>query len=213
MVFCTSILCFHFAAASNFSLKFGLELDYLFLNEVQFNTLQKNNISDMESSSKNPFAFHPVIGVDYNINKHWLVGFETGLVVGNDIRNGAKNTVISSTLTDVYHVKVKLFEIPLMLKLRYQFDSGFNVFGKAGSSFVIMKEKLDYERMQNNKTFEFREIDNLNQKGFAPKFAVGFGYQIKEMFDFFVQYSYLHARSHIPQFTSIGAGILINLPI
>ena len=94
------------------------------------------------------------------------------------------------------------------MNLKYQFDNGFNVFSKIGAAWSQTSEKLTFEELNkrgsNWEVGNRRDIDNIKSSSISPKIGVGFGYEVKDILNFSLHYSYLHGINKISPIHSIG---------
>jgi outer membrane immunogenic protein len=103
-------------------------------------------------------------------DNHFNYGLESGLQFYN--ASADSQTTFFGTYKE--HDSLNGYNLDLLGVLKYTFDCGFNVFGKAGAAYV-------YQRWDRTITLNGARIDSLstskNSGVVSPELAMGIGYQ------------------------------------
>ncbi len=168
--------------------------------------LPNNSLNGVPSTSskEGSLAWGGMVGYNYALTDHVLVGVEAGY---------NQDAKASYTFAGLGNETIKSRDLDAMLTSTYQFSSGFNVFGKAGAA--ELRQTVDaYDG--NSRVTRIR-----------PTMKVGSGYMFDlgnaGAMDVFVQYTHIFAKnasnSNVNLATtpvsvsSVQVGVTYNLPV
>jgi len=95
--------------------------------------------------------------------------FNYGVEVGGTYYPDAKDSI-----ENLLDYKVDGYNIDVLGVLKYNFDSGINLFAKAGAAYVNQKLEL---------SVPYVGLASKTDSRFAPEVAIGVGYQLNDNFD------------------------------
>ncbi len=121
-------------------------------------------------------------GYKYALTKNFLLGVEGGYSF-----NGAA-TYTEDSLMEKTTYKITSSDWHLLLTGTYQFNNGFNIFGKAGLARV--NQSLNMNNPNNPNIFPMTQSSSIDSIRLQPMIAIGTGYKIKS-FEIFFQYSHI----------------------
>lgn len=138
-------------------------------------------------------AYSGFVGLDHPLDSHWGAGGE--LVVDSTASN------VNMDFLGLINVSeyVRSNDVGLYARLRYKFDSGFNVFAKGGAAYVW--------QMMSSATYS--EV--------VPAFGLGWGYHFDlsqdRSLDLFAQWTHLQFGSQVTSVDMAQIGLAYGLPL
>ncbi len=142
------------------------------------------NTSIYTSDSWNVFS-DDLHGFSWNIHTGYLFGesnFQYGAELGYSQYADNKYRAAKTSTSEWEEFKYSGYNIDLLAVGKYNFNNGFNLFGKAGIARTTQKLKYSDDDGQNSKVTKHKVL---------PKIAMGVGYDLTENWEINAEYSHI----------------------